>query len=128
MKVRAAHLRWKLQAGLWDLKYQPGKDLIADVGTKALPIARMKEMRERMSMGWQPDSVDAVHEEDQGIVAPRAMRLVAKYHLEKATRLVVVLSLLQTVHGSLQGNETGKEGDEVVDGDIYLGVFALIWS
>ena len=49
-------------------------------------------------------------------------------HLEKATRLVVVLSLLQTVHGSLQGNETGKEGDEVVDGDIYLGVFALVWS
>ena len=39
LKVRAAHLRWKLHASLWELKYQPGRDLIADVGTKALPIA-----------------------------------------------------------------------------------------
>ena len=54
------------------------------------------------------------------------MRLVAKYHLEKATRLVVILSLLQTVHGSLQGNETKKEGDKVVDGDIYFGAFVLV--
>ena len=52
VKVRAAHLRWKLQAGLslWGLKYQPGRDLIADVGTKALLIARVKEMRDRRQM------------------------------------------------------------------------------
>lgn len=53
-KVRAAHLRWKLQAGMWELKYQPGRDLIADVGTKALRAARMTEMRKNVSTGWQP--------------------------------------------------------------------------
>ena len=78
LKVRAAHLRWKLQARLWELKYQPGRELIADVGTKALPIAKMKDLRERKSMGWQPDSVDEVHEEAKGITAPRAMKLVAR--------------------------------------------------
>ena len=55
-------------------------------------------MRQRMGMSWQPDSVDEVHEEDTGIVAPRAMKLVAKYHLEKAMRIVVVLSALKEVH------------------------------
>ena len=68
----AAHLRWKLQSGLWELKYQPGRDLIADVAMKALPIACVKDLREQMFMGWQPGRVDAVHEEDEGVVAPRA--------------------------------------------------------
>ena len=89
------------------------------MGTKALPIAKMKDLRERMSMGWQPDTGDAVHEEDKGIAAPRAMKLVARYHLEKATRMVMVLSALQTVHGAVQNStetpvEESEEGNKIL--------------
>ena len=52
LKVRAAHLRWRIQSGQWELKYQPGRELIADIGTKALPIARLNELRQRMGMSW----------------------------------------------------------------------------
>ena len=30
LKVRAAHLKWRIQSGQWELKYQPGRELIAD--------------------------------------------------------------------------------------------------
>ena len=58
LKVRAAHLKWRIQSGQWELKYQPGRELIADIGTKSLPVARVNELRQRMGMSWQPDSVD----------------------------------------------------------------------
>ena len=55
-----------------------------------------------MQMAWQPESVDATHEEDEGIAAPRDMRLVARYYLENATRRAGILSTLQRAHGTLQ--------------------------
>ena len=125
LKVRAARLPWRLQSGHWELKYQPGRELIADIGTKALPVARVNELRQRMGMSWQPDSVDEVHEEDKGIVAPHAMKLVAKYHLEKAMRLVVVLSALKEVHGAMAENVT-KRVDENIEGDQILYVLSVM--
>ena len=60
-----------------------------------------------------------MREEDKGITAPRAMKLVAQYHLEKATRMVMVLSALQTVHGAVQDSkgtplEENEEGNKIV--------------
>ena len=57
LKARAAHLRWRA------LKYQPGRELNADIRTKALPVARLNDLRQRMGMSWQPDSVDEIHAE-----------------------------------------------------------------
>ena len=98
---------------MWEFKYQPGRDLIVDVGTKALPAARMREMRKNMSMGWQPCTVDAVDEEDEGIVAPRAVKLVARYHLSNVTKMMVVLSKFQTVHGVTKENNIEKASEAV---------------
>ena len=125
LKVRAAHLKWRIQSGQWELKYQPGRELIADIGAKALPVARVNELRQRMGMSWQPDSVDEDHEEDKGIVAPRAMKLVAKYHLEKAMRIVVVLSALKEVHGAMAENVT-KSVDENTEGDHILYLLSVM--
>ena len=125
LKVRAAHLKWRLQSGQWELKYQPGRELIADIGTKALPVARVNELRQRMGMSWQPDSGDEVHEENKGIVAPRAMKLVAKYHLEKAMKIVVVLSALKEVHGAMAENITERV-DENVKGDQILYILSAM--
>ena len=122
MKVRAAHLKW---SGQWGLKYQPGRELIADIGTKALPVARVHDLRQTMGMSWQPDSVGEVHEEDKGIVAPRAMKLVAKYHLEKAMRIVVVLSALQEVHAAMAENVT-KDAEENAEGDQVLYLLSVM--
>ena len=93
-------------------------------------------------MSWQPNSVDEVHEEDRGIVAPRAMKLVAKYHLEKAVRIVAVLSALQEVHGAMAENviedaDKNTEGDQVLDllsvtmmllGMVLMKVLQKCWS
>ena len=125
LKVRAAHLKRRIQSGQWELKYQPGRELIADIGTKALPVARVNELRQRMRMSWQPDSVDEVHEGDKGIVAPRAMKVVAKYHLEKAMRIVVVLSALKEVHGAMAENVTERV-DENVEGDQILYLLSVM--
>ena len=51
LKVRTAHLRWKLEAGSWDLNYEPGKDLVADIGTKVLAPTRMQNLMRSMEMG-----------------------------------------------------------------------------
>ena len=48
--LRAAHLRWKLEAGSWDLKYEPGKDLVADIGAKVLAPTRVQNLMRNMEM------------------------------------------------------------------------------
>ena len=53
------------------------------------------------------------------------MKLVAKYHLEKAKRIVVVLSALQEVHGAMAENVT-KEVDENMEGDQILYLLSVM--
>lgn len=111
---------------MWEFKYQPGRDLIADVGIKTFPKARMTEMRKNISMGWQPCTVDAVHQEDEGIVAPRAKRLVACYNPSKATKLVVALRALQRVHGAVQEDSTNSLTPDTEEGNYILMVFGAV--
>ena len=42
------------------------------------------------------------------------MKLVAKYHLEKAMKIVVVLSALQEVQGAMAELDENVEGDHVL--------------
>ena len=70
LKVRAAHLRWKLEAGSWGLKYEPGKDLVADIGTKVLAPTRMQNLMRNMEMGWQPKGGDRQEDESSCCAPP----------------------------------------------------------
>ncbi|CAK9001117.1 unnamed protein product [Durusdinium trenchii] len=90
-------------------------------------VARgMREMRKNMSMGWQPCTVDAVDEEDEGIVAPRAVKLVARYHLSNVTKMMVVLSKFQTVHGVTKENNIEKASEDENGENYILMAFGLV--
>ena len=54
LKVRAAHLRWRIEND-WEMVHQNGKELVADLGTKVLGPIRFTELKELMSMERMPE-------------------------------------------------------------------------
>ena len=44
LKVRAAHLRWKLDSDHWKLEHRPGQVMVADIGTKPLKPTRLLDL------------------------------------------------------------------------------------
>ena len=125
LKVRAAHLRWKLEAGSWELKYEPGKDLVADIGTKVLAPTRTQNLMRNMEMGWQPTGGDKQEDESEEDL-PVASRLWLENDFKKITQLVTIITMFQKIHGALATkNVTVKELDEG-DGSEVLYMFGVI--
>ena len=125
LKVRAAHLRWKLEAGSWELKYEPGKDLVADIGAKVLAPTRTQNLMRNMEMGWQPKGADKQEDESEEDL-PVASRLWLENDFKKVTQLVTVITMFQKIHGALATkNDTMKESKEG-DGSEVLCMFGVI--
>ena len=125
LKVRAAHLRWKLEAGSWELKYEPGKDLVADIGAKVLAPTRTQNLMRNMEMGWQPKGADKQEDESEEDL-PVASRLWLENDFKKVTQLVTVITMFQKIHGALatQNDAMKESGNE--DGSEVLYMFGAI--
>ena len=53
LKFRAQHVRWRITNLDWRVKHLPGAIIIANLGTKPLPIQRILEFKELISMAIQ---------------------------------------------------------------------------
>ena len=53
LRLRAQHVRWRITNLDWRVRHLPGAIMIADLGTKPLPIQRTLELKELMSMAIQ---------------------------------------------------------------------------
>ena len=125
LKVRAAHLRWKLEAGSWDLKYEPGKDLVADIGTKVLAPTRMQNLMRNMEMGWQPKGGDRQEDESEEDL-PVLNRLWLENDFKKIAQLVTVITMFQKIHGALAAQNDTKKEPANDDGSEVLYMFGVI--
>ena len=50
LRLRAAHLQWRLSRTDWMTEAIPGAEQVADVGTKVMTAPRLEEMRKMLSM------------------------------------------------------------------------------
>ena len=125
LKVRAAHLRWKLEAGSWDLKYEPGKDLVADIGTKVLAPTRMQNLMRNMEMGWQPKGGDRQEDEPEEDL-PVVNRLWLENDFKKVAQLVTVITMFQKIDGALATQNDTKNESRNDEGSEVLYMFGVI--
>ena len=51
LRIRAHHVLWRLASTDWLVNYLPGRFQVADLGTKALPVQRVLELKELLNIG-----------------------------------------------------------------------------
>ena len=127
LKVRAAHLRWKLEAGSWELQYEPGKDLVADIGTKVLSPTRMQNLMRNMEMGWQPKGGDRQEDESDEDL-PMVNRLWLLKDFEKVTQLVTIITMFQKIQGALAVKKDTMRESSDGDGSEVLYMFGVVMT
>ena len=125
LKVRAAYLRWKLEAGVWGLQFQPGKGLVADLGTKVLAPTRVQNLMRMMGMGWQPKGGDMQEDKPEENL-PVVERLWLEKDVKKVTQLVTVIATLQKVQGALAVENATEVGNEDSECGQILYIFGAI--
>ena len=66
LRLRAAHLRWRLSRADWLTEAVPGSEQIADVGTKPMTAPKLREMRRMLGMGLREEESEARVECEKG--------------------------------------------------------------
>ena len=94
LRVRACHLRWRFSRLDWRVIHCPGAKMAADLGTKPLTAVRIEELKVICGMSTEL--------EEQPVFEEREIVTTGSETLEKALKLLVMASLLQTAMG--QGN------------------------
>ena len=136
LRVRAAHLRWRIDSDEWKMEHQYGKSLVADLGTKVLSAHRVKDLMEKMNLAEQPRAVDQrvaaelqeeykeenVAWEENREPLPSIAQLVYRHDLQRITKLVTVIMALEKIKGAV----AQAEDDAGRDGNLYLQAFAVI--
>ena len=115
LRVRAAHLRWRIDSEEWQMFHQPGKGLGADLGAKVMSAVRVKELMEKMNLTAQPRAADRrvaaelqeerkeendVWEENRQPL-PSIAQLVYRRDLQRITKLVTVIMALDKIKGAV---------------------------
>ena len=95
LRLRAGHLRWRFSRLDWRVIHCPGVVMAADLGTKPLAGSRIEELKKICGMSTEIDVLEVKREEIEGPGGAGA--------LEKAIKLLVVASLIQSVAG--QGDD-----------------------
>ena len=95
LRLRAAHLRWRLGRLDWIVESIPGPVQVADVGTKALTSPRLEELKDLMEMKEAKKEKQAEDEKEDRSEGKTGRR----EEVEKILRMVVVLGCIQQASG-----------------------------
>ena len=122
LRLRANHMRWRLQRIDWLVESVAGADQLADAGTKPFTAPRLEEMRSRIEMG----TLLAFRDGDQGEREESHQNGLGDVESRIKKMLQLAILVGEVVHV-----EAEKEQEESVTGP-YLGglviviIFALI--
>ena len=119
LRLRASHLRWRIGKMDWLIEAIPGEIQIADIGTKALTITRLEDLKKLMEMAKNPkDKGESCEEGDAGFQRKKddkegedqgQRRLVFQRDqgLEEALRFILMAASISC--GKSQGHEERRE-------------------
>ena len=137
LRLRAAHLRWRLGRLDWLVESIPGEEQVADVGTKVLSSPRLENLKKMMNMGSgtpeketksfqeekEEEAVQEVYEvgevEDHGREVRREERSLDAEVLEEALRILVMAMMLQ-------GAKAQEDEEDLEENYALWGVVCLI--
>ena len=129
LKVRAAHLRHKVEAEEWKVAHKAGLDMVADIGTKALRGDRITVLNELMKVMPAPRTaevatqalVDSEESEQRRLhyLRPEQATLTTyeswfQEDLQKVAKLVALIELFQQIQtvASMNPTEEPMESNE----------------
>ncbi|CAL1130099.1 unnamed protein product [Cladocopium goreaui] len=129
LKVRATHLKWRVEAGDWKMQHRRGTELVADMGTKLLGANKTKDLSKKMNLEWLPDVVafsrakeERIEKEEEKLAeeqdrepAVTVSKKVFAGDMEKVVKIATLMAVLQKVEGvyAMDKSET-EEGSEVL--------------
>ena len=129
LKVRATHLKWRVEAGDWKMHHRRGTELVADMGTKLLGANKTKDLSKKMNLEWLPDVVafskakeeriekeeEKLAEEQEREPAVTVSKKVFAGDMEKVVKIATLMAVLQKVERvyAMDKSET-EEGSEVL--------------
>ena len=117
LRLRAAHLRWRLGRLDWLVESIPGEEQVADIGTKVLSSPKLEVLKTMMNMGigsqrMEKTTQEKQEEEDGGWKGKKKESGYEKNEevIERALKMIVIAMMIQ---GS-NGQEEEEEEDERV--------------
>ena len=130
LRLRAAHAKQRFVRGDWILRHIPGLLMLADLGTKSLPSARLEDlkkklgMRKRMVEEGKVDEEKRESEDQQKAKEDEAQRSLEVRRMEeevkKALKFVILMASFQGAKGQ---SEAGDQPTPWLQ--IFIVVFAL---
>eukprot|EP00435_Cladocopium_sp_Y103_P015203 s4253_g3.t1 len=108
LRKRARFLRWKAMRGDVVMRHQPGADMVADIGTKALAAVRLNELKKKL--GLLEEEVDEASDFQEAKKGPGScrqerIREVDPAQAEKLVKVLMVMALVQRAKGSEEEEE-----------------------
>lgn len=108
LRLRAAHLRWRLGRLDWLVESIPGEDQVADVGTKVLSSLRLEALKKMMSMGSkekEEKSEEMKKEDEEEKPKKEDSQGEKKEVLEEALRMIIMAAMIQGSKAQGQGED-----------------------
>ena len=114
LRFRSAYVRQLVQSGEWIACHVPGTSMIADLGTKALSSAKLKQLKTMLGMSSPPSMESGCQPEEE-----EATSKVFGVDQSRAKRLVQILSLVATLQKAAgqEGQEHDRQEDPEEEGD-----------
>ena len=122
LRLRAAHLRWRLSRTDWLTEAIPGSEQVADVGTKVMSAPRLQELKKMMNMRKKQED-EAKEDEIEELQEMRNENWAAPVQVEDVAQILRIVLMLGGLH--VAGAQEDEEVDESINLD-FLGVLAVL--
>ena len=116
LRLRSFHLRWRIRAGDWEIRHCPGQQMFADLGTKPLGPARIKELCGL----WD---LKAMREESEAV---RLNKTVVQGSKEKWIKLLVILIMVAGCRAQGEGQQQEEERMDLSVVVLLIAVVAIV--
>ena len=125
LRKRARFLRWKAMRGDVVMRHQPGSNMVADIGTKALASVRLKELKGMLGLIEEEldeaSDFQAVHDGPGSCRSDRPKKMDS----DQAGKLVKVLMVMALVQRAT-GAEEEEEGRQELEWAVLLYTMLVI--
>ena len=113
LRLRASHLRWKVDIGDWEVHHHEGKNLIADMTTKPLTADKVRHLNALAGICSMPDHLEPEEPKlKEARFSVNAVRAAFEVDMQNVVKMIALLGVLQKVKVVIATNGTGEEGGE----------------